>query len=40
LLLVRPGAKSSCEAGLAAAGFRILSSTIVARGLRVGTVPS
>jgi D-glycero-alpha-D-manno-heptose-7-phosphate kinase len=40
LLLVRPGAKSSCEAGLAASGFRVLSSTIVARGLRVSTVPS
>ncbi len=38
LLVVRPGAKAACEAGLSAAGFRVLSSTIAVRGLRVRTV--
>jgi D-glycero-alpha-D-manno-heptose-7-phosphate kinase len=40
LLVVRPGAKAACEAGLRAAGLRVLPATIVARGLRVRTLRS
>jgi D-glycero-alpha-D-manno-heptose-7-phosphate kinase len=40
LLVVRPGAKAACEAGLTASGLQVLPSTIAARGLRVRTTRS
>ncbi|MCL6641212.1 MAG: GHMP kinase, partial [Candidatus Rokubacteria bacterium] len=37
LLVVRPGAKRYCEAGLRQAGFPVLPVRIATRGLRVRT---